>query len=306
MKWEKLNLKRIAFVLKRFHPGAAGLCFDLSQLILRENVKLLFSHESEDIAKNIIQRNIKNKNSREQISVCSKEKQIQRSDLVVVLGGDGTFLSIACLMKERSIPILGINMGHLGFLTEIKQGEAFDTMNHLLTEKTVFYSERPMLEILLKRKGKKFLQTPVVNDAVIAKGSIAKIIRIQILRKGQVANTVRADGLIVATPTGSTAYSLAAGGPIVEPSLNAFLLTPICPHSLTQRPLVISDKNEIEIRLLDSPEDVYLTLDGQMAISLQKEDILVIRRFKKHPLKLVTSPNRDYFALLHEKLFFGA
>ncbi|MBI4924778.1 MAG: NAD(+)/NADH kinase [Bdellovibrio sp.] len=305
MKQEKIALNKIGFILKMHHAGASSLCFDLSQFILNAGIKLLFSKENTDTVTNLIKRDPGNRQNKKNIEITTKERIIKKADIIIVLGGDGTFLSIACLMKERSVPILGINLGRLGFLTETKQSEALDVIHQLLLEKMIHYSERPLLEVTLLRKGKKILQNPVVNDAVISKGSIAKIIQIQILRNNKVVNTLRADGLIVSTPTGSTAYNLASGGPLVEPSLNALLLTPICPHSLTQRPLVISDKNILQIRLLDHPEDVYLTLDGQKAVSITREDIMIVQKFKKHALKLITSPSRDYFVLLHEKLFFG-
>jgi NAD+ kinase len=242
---------------------------------------------------------------RRRIHVVAKPKMVDHVDLIVVLGGDGTYLSIARLMRDRSVPVLGINMGQLGFLTEIRHGEAFDTVSQLLKGKPVRISERALLEVTLQRKNKIVFQGPVVNDAVVSKGAIARIIGMQVVLNGQVMNTVRADGIIVSTPTGSTAYSLAAGGPILEPSLRALVLSPICPHSLSQRPLVVRDDTEIQIRLVDRPGHVLLTLDGQDAVDMKEDDVVTVRRFMKHSLKLISSPTRDYFTLLREKLNFG-
>ncbi len=226
-------------------------------------------------------------------------------ELIVVLGGDGTFLSIARLMKARSVPILGVNMGQLGFLTEIKRTEAYSVLKSIVDGKKPRISERRLLEVTLKRKNRVIFSGPVVNDAVISKGAIARIIGLEVGVGGKWAHNVRADGLIVSTPTGSTAYSLAAGGPILEPDLPGVILTPICPHSLTQRPLVLSDQAEVQIRLHHRPGHVLLTLDGQDAISLNEDDLITVRCFKRHALKLISSPTRDYFSLLREKLKFG-
>jgi NAD+ kinase len=162
-----------------------------------------------------------------------------------------------------------------------------------------------MLEVALVRKGKTILKELVVNDAVISKGAIARIIGIKVSVNGEWANTVRADGIIVSTPTGSTAYSLAAGGPIIMPTLGCMLLTPICPHGLNQRTLVLPDTVTVELTLVHMPGQVYLTLDGQEGFDLKDGDLIQISRFKKHKLKVVKAPNRDYFTLLREKLNFG-
>jgi NAD+ kinase len=188
-------------------------------------------------------------------------------------------------MKNRSVPVMGVNMGQLGFLTEIKRTEAIETLGHLMAGKAPLISERALLEVTVTRKKKIVFQGPVVNDAVISKGAIARIIGLQVGVNGKWVHNVRADGIIVSTPTGSTAYSLAAGGPLLEPSLNALVLTQMC--------------------LNHRPGHVLLTLDGQDAVDLDEDDVVTVRRFKKHSLKLISSPTRDYFSLLREKLKFG-
>jgi NAD+ kinase len=196
-------------------------------------------------------------------------------------------------------------MGQLGFLTEIKRSEVRNILTEILGGKPALVSERALLEVTLARQGKVIFQGPVVNDAVVSKGAIARIIDLDVAINGRWAHSVRADGIIVCTPTGSTAYALAAGGPIMEPQVSALILAAICPHSLTQRPLVIPDSSEVQILLKRRPGHVLMTLDGQDAVDMKEGDIVTIKRFKKHSLKLISSPTRDYFQLLREKLKFG-
>ncbi|MFN7684608.1 MAG: NAD(+)/NADH kinase [Oligoflexia bacterium] len=294
-----LTFKKVGFVVKHHHAEAAELAHQLALKVLESPSRsVYFCDESRSLAARILK-----------ARAVPKEKLVNHCDLIVVLGGDGTFLSIARLMKGRSVPVLGINMGQLGFLTEIKKSEAFTTLGAILAGagkgKSPIISKRALLEVTVTRKKKVVFQGPVVNDAVISKGAIARIIGIDIKINGQEVTRIRADGVIVGTPTGSTAYSLAAGGPILEPSLPALVITAICPHSLTQRPLVVADDSTIEMHLQHRPGHVLLTLDGQDAIDLKEGDVVTVRRFRKHFLQLICSPDRDYFSLLREKLKFG-
>jgi len=304
-----MKFNQIGFIIKHRQPEAASRAIELALFVLGQKRKVVFATESRIIAQDLKEqiRNDKElpRSLIQQIKIVPKPKVVDQSDLILVLGGDGTFLSIARLMKNRSVPVMGINMGQLGFLTEIKKEEALASLAEILAGKKPLISERALLEVTLCRKNRVIFQGPVVNDAVISKGAIARIIGMQVAVNGQWVHDVRADGIIVATPTGSTAYSLAAGGPIVEPSLNALVLAPICPHSLTQRPLVVPDSAELHIRLTQRPGHVLLTLDGQDAIDMNEEDVVIVRRFKKHSLQLISSPTRDYFSLLREKLKLG-
>ncbi|CAM6054755.1 unnamed protein product [Sphagnum tenellum] len=239
------------------------------------------------------------------VHVIPKAQLVDTCDLIVVLGGDGTFLSIARLMKSHSIPVMGINMGQLGFLTEIKKHETIQTLGDIIDGIAPSINERALLEVTLVRKDKVVFQGPVVNDAVISKGAIARIIGIQIWVNDKWVHNIRGDGIIVSTTTGSTAYSLAAGGPIVDPAVPALVITPICPHSLTLRPLVIPDTSIVRMCLNHRPGHVLLTLDGQDAVDMREDDIVTIRRFRMHSLKIVSSPTRDFYSLLREKLKFG-
>ena len=300
-----ISIKRIGFIVKHEHEEAMELALDLAKFSLIRGLEVVFATESTDIARLLQEMTREMGGVRSKIRIVQKPKMVDVTDLIMVLGGDGTFLSIARLMKQKSVPVMGVNMGKLGFLTEVKKGEAFDSLKFILSGVPPMLSNRFLLEVTLKRKGKVIFQAPVVNDAVISKGAIARIIGTQITINGKLVSTVRADGIIVSTPTGSTAYSLAAGGPVIEPTLDAVVLTPICPHSLTHRPLVVSNSSEIQVRLTQRPGHVLLTLDGQDVIDLKEEDIIVVRRYSKHPLRIVSSPTRDYFSLLREKLKFG-
>jgi NAD+ kinase len=301
-----LKIKKIGLVVKHHQPEAAALALSLARHIIISGFKVVFAQESVKLARDL-QKQLRS--SRElrslKVEVVPKTKMVQVADLIVVLGGDGTFISIARLMRDRSVPVVGVNMGQLGFLTEIKKNEALEALDHILSGEPQQISKRSLLEVTLLRDGKVIFQGPVVNDAVISKGAIARIIGMDVEINGRWVSRVRADGLIISTPTGSTAYSLAAGGPIIEPSLSALILTPICPHSLTQRPLVISDQLEIRVCLKDRPGHVFLTLDGQDAVDMKEGDTVVVKKFKKHSLLLISSPARDYFSVLREKLKFG-
>lgn len=297
--------KSIGLVIKHRNPDAAILAQELAELIVESGARLVIDQESPKVVQSIKKALKSSSRKKKQVTHASKAAMVSDCDMIVVLGGDGTYLSVARLMGKRSIPVLGVNLGQLGFLTEIKRSEAYGVLKAILQGKKPKISYRSLLRVQLLRGKKVLIDSPVVNDAVISKGAIARIIGMQISTQGKLLNSMRADGLIVATPTGSTAYSLAAGGPIVEPSLGAMILAPICPHSLTQRPLVISDDLEIEISLSHKPGQVLLTLDGQEAITMQEEDVVKIQKFKNHPLELISSPTRDYFSLLREKLKLG-
>ena len=294
-----MNVKKIGIIIKHHHNDAAALSVELANLLLNRGYQVFFCDESSKVLKGITQ------GGASKMKIVKKSDLAKKVDLIVVLGGDGTYLSAARLMKDVSIPILGINMGTLGFLTEVRKEEMHDVINKILTTGKMGVSERVMLEVSVIRKGKTILKDLVINDAVVSKGAIARIIGIKIDVNGEWANTVRADGLIISTPTGSTAYSLAAGGPIVMPQLGCMLLTPICPHGLTQRTLVLPDDVKVEITLEHMPGHVYLTLDGQDGLDLKDGDLIQVSRFKKHKLKIVKAPNRDYFSVLREKLNFG-
>ena len=295
----KAKIQRFGIIIKHHHPEAAALAIDLSHMLVNRGYSVFFCDESAKVLKSL------SGSEKRRVSVIKKTDLPDRVDFIIVLGGDGTYLSAARLMKKKSLPILGINMGTLGFLTEVRKDEMHEVLGKILSSGKFGVSERVMLEVSVIRKGKCVFNDLVVNDAVVSKGAIARIIGVKIDVNGEWANTVRADGMIISTPTGSTAYSLAAGGPIVMPDLGCMVLTPICPHGLTQRPLLLNDSVNVELTLEHTPGHVYLTIDGQNGLDLKDGDLIRVSRFRKHKLKIVKAPSRDYFSLLREKLNFG-
>jgi NAD+ kinase len=240
------------------------------------------------------------------LEVLEEEEEVaRRADLVLVLGGDGTLIHAAGLLDGRPAPILGVNMGSLGFLTEVPQPEMYQAIEHVLSGKADV-SERMKLRVHLHRgeaNGAKLVDTEVLNDAVIAKGTLSRMAEFEATFAEQYVASYKADGIIVATPTGSTAYSLAANGPILFPSMRGVILAPICPHMLTQRPIVLPDDQTVTIRLL-SESEVYLTLDGQSGMQLRRDDQVQIKQSPDRVL-LVRNPRIDYFGILRAKLKWG-
>ncbi|MGD0283780.1 MAG: NAD(+)/NADH kinase [Dissulfurispiraceae bacterium] len=224
-------------------------------------------------------------------------------DMVIVFGGDGTMLGVARLIGARGVPILGVNLGGLGFITEVNRDELFDVIDKILSGK---YSleERIMLTARVYRNNNTVADFTVLNDVVINKGALARIIELETYVDSRYVTTFRADGLIISTPTGSTAYSLAAGGPILYPTLNSIILTPICPHTLTNRPIVLPDGVTIVVTLRAAGEDVFLTLDGQIGFPLQRDDTVEIMK-ASFTTRLLIPGERDYFHILRTKLKWG-
>lgn len=223
-------------------------------------------------------------------------------ELVIVFGGDGTFLSVSKQVNEYNIPILGINSGGLGFLTEFTLNELYPIMEKILDDDYEI-EERGMLSVSVYKKGKKFGSYTVLNDLVINNGKVSRIIDLAIYAEGNHITTFKADGIIFSTPTGSTAYSLSAGGPIAHPTLPVTLITPICPHILTNRPLVVSNEMEITVKVLTVGSS-YLTLDGQETVKVELNDEIKLKK-SDSTVKLIKSPFRDYFSILKTKLMWG-
>ena len=225
------------------------------------------------------------------------------SQLLLVLGGDGTMLAAARLAAPRHIPILPINMGSLGFLTSFTLDELYPALEETLGGKSSI-SQRVMLQAELVRAGSVIESQRALNDVVIHKGALARMIQLELSINSDFVCRYRADGLIVSSPTGSTAYSLSAGGPIVHPAVEAFIITPICPHMLTDRPVVIRDYCCLEVKLNGDTESVYLTMDGQRGVPLEPTDIVRVTRAKEQ-LQLIQPPKKPYFEILRNKLKWG-
>ena len=229
-----------------------------------------------------------------------KEEISKKADLLIVLGGDGTLLGVARTAHPYNVPILAVNLGNLGFLTEVSLDQLYPVLENVLAGN--FDVERRMLlNACIWRDGKKVEDHNVLNDVVINKGVVARVINLQVLVNGQYMTSYRADGLIIATPTGSTAYSLAAGGPLLYPSIGAIVLTPICPHTLTNRPIVVSSRSTIRVTLRSAGDTVILSPDGQQGILLNNGDVVDVQDYGI-PVSLVKAPSRSYFEVLRNKL----
>jgi len=278
----KRKIKTVGVVIKPHAPNIESILRDLMQNLEKREIGYIL----EDVAARKLL--LKEGLPREQLPALV--------DLIVVLGGDGTLLSIAQLAAQSGVPVLGVNLGRLGFLTEVPTDEIYVTLDSFIEGKKEVISLRRLLEARCREKTYYCL-----NDVVINKGAVARMIQIGIWIDDKEIAALKADGLIVATPTGSTGYALSAHGPIVQPYVPSLVLAPICPHTLSFRPMVISLDSRIRIQLLTAGEEVYLTLDGQRGISLGKNDVVEVEK-AAFELTLVSSPKRNYFDLLKEKL----
>jgi NAD+ kinase len=237
------------------------------------------------------------------VKALPRESLSDEIELLIVLGGDGTLLSAARALNNHKIPILAVNLGGLGFMTSVTLEEMYPLLEQVLAG-NYRTTERMMLEAEIFHSGKPAERQSALNDAVANKGALARMLDFDVLVDDEHVGRYRADGIIVATPTGSTAYSLAAGGPIVDPTIDAFVITPICPHMLTNRPLVVPDSSRIEVTFTHEGEPVHVTLDGQVGIELERDDRIVITKSPNSVL-LVQAPRKSYFEVLRSKLRWG-
>ncbi len=227
-------------------------------------------------------------------------ENLKNTDLLLVVGGDGSLLITARRVARFGIPILGINLGRLGFLTEVNEEEAFDKLAEILS-KPLCISRRMMLRATLIRDGKKVLEADVLNDVVVNKAILARIVDVAVYVGDRYITTYNGDGIIISTPTGSTGYALSAGGPIVYPMMENFLVVPICPHTLTDRPLMLPPYEPVTIELVAEEKDAWLTLDGQEGTQLFYGDKIVVKQSPYYTY-LVRTPDKNYFDILREKL----
>ncbi|MBC7364822.1 MAG: NAD(+)/NADH kinase [Candidatus Aminicenantes bacterium] len=280
------KIKKIGIIIK---PHAAGV-----EKILLEMIHFLQDHKVtcvlEELAAAKIQHRIRLS------EIYPREEIAEHVQAIIVLGGDGTLLSIAPFAARKGLPVIGINLGRLGFLTEIPVDEAFPALESFLTSRDGFISRRTMLEINYQSK-----RDICLNDVVLNKAALARMIELLIYIDGKEVTRLKGDGLILSSPTGSTAYSLSAGGPIVHPKVETMILTPICPHTLSFRPLLIPAQSVVSLKLLTSEEKVFLTIDGQRGWAMEKNAVIELKKSKQE-LILVTSPKRSYYELVKEKL----
>jgi NAD+ kinase len=286
VKSGEIPLEKVAIVAKVHAPEAAS--------VARRLVRWLDERGIETLVESSFARKVKASTS------FTLDELPRDLSLIVVLGGDGTLLSAVRALNGKPIPILGVNLGSLGFLTDVALQELYTALESIAAGEATIDS-RMMLRAELARKEETLASEVVLNDAVITKGAIARIIEVVVEIDGQFVAPVRADGLIVSSPTGSTAYSLAAGGPIVHPNLDAMILTPICPHTLTHRPVVVGGDAKIELTLRGDPGEVYVTFDGQTSRRMLPGDVVRVRQ-SRQKLKLVSPPGKNYFQLLRHKL----
>jgi NAD+ kinase len=236
-------------------------------------------------------------------SACAREDMAGKVNLLIVLGGDGTLLAAARALHGHLIPILAVNLGGLGFLTSVTLDELYPVLESVLAGKHRT-TERMMLDAKIVHQNKPPVVQCALNDAVANKAALARMLDFDVSVDGSHVGRYRADGLIVATPTGSTAYSLAAGGPIIHPALDAFVITPICPHMLTNRPLVVPDTARVELDFVEVGEQGFLTLDGQIGFQLEPKDRVVITK-SASKVQFVNPPRLTYYEILRSKLRWG-
>ena len=283
-------MKRIGILAKTDREDAARVIHSILDWCAQRDLSVVLEKESAALTPD-----------RATVSVLKPELPSQ-VDLLLVLGGDGTLLSMARLVGDLGVPILGVNLGGLGFLTALTVDELFPALEAVLREEMVI-EERMMLSARVVRQGERLSEYAALNDVVITKSAMSRIINLEVAVEGALATAYRADGLIVSTPTGSTAYCLSAGGPIVFPTMDAVVLTPICSHTLTNRPIVLPGHLSIQVKLL-SDQDVALTMDGQVGFALKPADVVEIRPAAAR-IRLLRPPQKHFFSVLRTKLKWG-
>jgi NAD+ kinase len=283
-----MNIKKIGIICKKGKPEPAEILKDFLPWLRQRGYEVYIDIETASILN---------------IEGTPRSQIPSVAEFIIVIGGDGTMISVARLVAEKSIPILGVNIGGLGFLTAIHKDELYEVLEKVLDGECSI-EERIMLSAYVFRHSECIAEFVVMNDVVVNKGALARIIDLETYINHTYVATFKADGLIVSTPTGSTAYALSAGGPILYPTLNSIVIAPICPHTLTNRPIVMPDNILVEIVLKSQTEDVFLTLDGQVGFSLKQDDVVEVKK-SKLKTKLFVPCERDYFKILRTKLKWG-
>lgn len=284
-------MKRVGIIAKIHTPGIQAILQNLYTWLSERQIQIFFDSRTGKLL------------DVPGLEIHPKSQIPSLVELLIVLGGDGTLLSAARLIGTWDVPILGVNLGSLGFLTEVTLEEMYPVLEQIHRHE-FSTTHRVLLTVDVIREEEIIAEYCCLNDTVITKSALARIIDLQTYINGQYVTTYKADGLIIGTPTGSTAYNLAAGGPIIYPDMHALVMTPICPHTLTNRPLVISDAAEIRITLRSANEDVFLTLDGQVGIALRFQDTVHVKKTEQM-IRLIRSPDRNYFEVLRTKLKWG-
>ncbi|MCR9205045.1 MAG: NAD(+)/NADH kinase [Halobacteriovoraceae bacterium] len=295
----KLNVKNAGILLKPYNVSAYNSVLpNLCSWLKRRKVGISFAEEDETRVTKILKNNCKG------ISFLSVKDLHRENDINITLGGDGTLLGFARLADKNSAPLFGVNMGNLGFITEFPKAEFFEGLSPILNGKSEI-NKVPLFRVQIHEGKKKVHESFFLNDLVIGKNDISRMFSLSVENKEEHIYHLSGDGLIVSSPIGSTAYSLAAGGPIIHPSVNALVLTPICPHSLTHRPIVVGDKEEIIIKIPADSDSVMVTMDGQEMKSLSSRSVITISKSTTRYVKVIANPQRTYFDTLKEKFTHG-
>lgn len=296
---KKSPLKVVGITLKpNSTPEFYNLLPNLCAWLVKRKRQVVFRMEDEAR----VNKFFKNKNTSHNLYWESDDFH-NKVDLMLSLGGDGTLIGV-CRRINSKIPVLGINLGRLGFITEFNKNEYFDRLADIIEGKYEV-TTKPLCHVAIMRKDKVHFKDFFFNDAVLAKNDIARMITLRAEMGTEHIYNIRGDGIIISTPMGSTAYSMAAGGPIVHPDVNGIILTPICPHSLIHRPFVIPDTAQISLKLLPPHHSVTLTLDGQVAINIDEQDVVVINSSRMKKVSLVKNAERQYFETVSEKFVNG-
>lgn len=289
------SITRIGIVLKPHQPEALKTICELVEWLAERGIKVVGGPE--------IERERIEHQTGCAVDEVTHDNLAADVDLILVLGGDGTMIATARMIGDQEVPVIGVNYGGLGYLAEFRIEELYAGLEAVLAG-NYRLDKRVMLAVELRRDDTLITSNRVLNDVVINKSALARIIEIQASFNRQFVNSFRADGLIVSTPTGSTAYNLSAGGPVIFPSMNAVVITPICPFTLSNRPIVVPDDGEIELQLKTDQEEVALTLDGQVGFPLKVEDRIAIRK-SRTTFNLIQPSSRNYFDVLRDKLRWG-
>lgn len=295
MIMKKKSAKIIGITLKpnstpEFYSILPNLC---SWLIRRKKQVVFREEDKERVAKFFKQKSI------DSLQFWTSSNFHNKVDMMFSLGGDGTLIGVCRRINSR-IPVLGINLGRLGFITEFNKNEYFDRLGKIL-EGDYELKQKPLFHVTVLRKGETYFKDYFFNDAVLAKNDIARMIYLRAELEDEHIYNLAGDGIIISTPMGSTAYSMAAGGPIVHPEVKALILTPICPHSLIHRPFVIPDTAPITLRIMPPHHSVTLTLDGQVAINIDEQDVVRLNDSKVKKVSLIQNPDRFYFETIRDK-----
>lgn len=296
---DKNILKDIAIILKpSAYEDLANTVSNLIRWLRRRDKDIFFLEKENNRLKSSLSKSVFG-----QIQFLKSEILFSKSHLIISLGGDGTLLGV-CRKVQPHIPVFGVNLGRLGFITEFSKNDFYEKLNIVFSNKYQIRKQQ-LFKVSVHDKNKEVQSRYFINDIVFNKYKIARMITLNVTSNKEHIYNLSGDGLIVSSTVGSTAYSLAAGGAIVHPSVKAILLTPICPHSLTHRPLVISDESDIVIQLLDSDEEGMITIDGQKVITFNKNHHVKITKEKKQTISIIVNNERSFYQTLKEKFDHG-